>query len=296
MTEWIVSSTVLIAAMLLLRRLLRGKVSPRLQYALWAIVLVRLLVPVSFFNSAISVQNVRENVMERPEVQQVYTAITSPIQMGNQRTEIPQNINIPEDQSEKTEQNLPENRNESPVQALPESPTAQAEQNLSAADTEQTSQTAETPDISLKEILLLVWALGMAAVAGGLVGCNIHFARRLRYTRQPLEVAYSPVDVYVTNAIETPCLFGLFRPAIYLTPDVAAARRRSAMCSPTRSPIISISTTSGRRCGRCVWRSTGTILWFGWRRTAPGRMGRWPVTRTPCIFWARSTVANTAEP
>ena len=43
MSEWIISSSALIVAMVLLRRIMRGKISLRLQYALWLIVLVRLL-------------------------------------------------------------------------------------------------------------------------------------------------------------------------------------------------------------------------------------------------------------
>ena len=48
MVEWILSSSVLIAVVILLRLLLKGRISLRLQYALWTLVLVRLLVPVSF--------------------------------------------------------------------------------------------------------------------------------------------------------------------------------------------------------------------------------------------------------
>ena len=47
MTEIVVTSSALILALLALRRLFRQKISRRVQYALWALVLVRLLVPVS---------------------------------------------------------------------------------------------------------------------------------------------------------------------------------------------------------------------------------------------------------
>ena len=46
--QWIVSSSVLILVVIALRYVLRGKLSLRMQYALWLLVLVRLLVPVSF--------------------------------------------------------------------------------------------------------------------------------------------------------------------------------------------------------------------------------------------------------
>ncbi len=57
MIEWIVSSSALIAVVILLRLLLKGKIGLRLQYALWGLVLLRLLVPVSFGSTAVSVTN-----------------------------------------------------------------------------------------------------------------------------------------------------------------------------------------------------------------------------------------------
>ena len=68
MMQWIVSSSVLILVVIALRYVLRGKLSLRMQYALWLLVLVRLLVPVSFGASDLSVMNA---VPERaPTVQQ----------------------------------------------------------------------------------------------------------------------------------------------------------------------------------------------------------------------------------
>ena len=45
MKDILLTSSVLIAALLLLRRVFRDTVSRRVQYGLWALVLVRLLVP-----------------------------------------------------------------------------------------------------------------------------------------------------------------------------------------------------------------------------------------------------------
>ena len=55
MPEIIISSSVLILVVVLLRFLLKGRISARLQYALWLTVLVRLLLPVSLFHSPLSV-------------------------------------------------------------------------------------------------------------------------------------------------------------------------------------------------------------------------------------------------
>ena len=57
MLEWIVSSAALCALVVGLRYLLRGRIGLRLQYALWGLVLLRLLLPVSFGSSRLSILN-----------------------------------------------------------------------------------------------------------------------------------------------------------------------------------------------------------------------------------------------
>ena len=71
MLEWIISSSVLIAIVIALRFALKGKISLRLQYALWALVLVRLLLPVSVGSSSMSIMN-------RVEDSQVYQDVIEP--------------------------------------------------------------------------------------------------------------------------------------------------------------------------------------------------------------------------
>ena len=57
MRELIIASSVLILVVIVLRHFLKGKISLRLQYALWALVLLRLLVPAALLESPISVMN-----------------------------------------------------------------------------------------------------------------------------------------------------------------------------------------------------------------------------------------------
>ena len=54
MLEILISSTVLILALTALRFLLRGKINPRLQYALWLLAALRLLLPVSLLQAGAS--------------------------------------------------------------------------------------------------------------------------------------------------------------------------------------------------------------------------------------------------
>ncbi len=57
MIEWVISSSVLIIMLIVIRQLFRKTLSMRVRYALWLAVALRLLIPVSFFESSLSILN-----------------------------------------------------------------------------------------------------------------------------------------------------------------------------------------------------------------------------------------------
>ena len=58
LSAWMLSSSILILLVLALRSLLRRRISGRVQYALWALVLARLLLPLQLFSTPVSVEAV----------------------------------------------------------------------------------------------------------------------------------------------------------------------------------------------------------------------------------------------
>ena len=80
MREILLTSSVLILAVLLLRLAFRDRISRRAQYALWGLVLLRLLVPVSLpgvdFSVLSAVEPVGQAVAERLEQRMVYAMPT----------------------------------------------------------------------------------------------------------------------------------------------------------------------------------------------------------------------------
>ena len=50
---------------------------------------------------------------------------------------------------------------------------------------------------------------------------HIRFSAGLRRQRKALDCPNCALPVYVAEGIPSPCLYGFFRPAIYLTPAVA---------------------------------------------------------------------------
>ena len=131
MTEWAVTSSVLILVVLALRQCLKGKISLRLQYGLWALVLVRLLLPFSLGHTPVSVLNA---VDEAPLTQVVTFVGDGP------------DLAVSE-----------------PDPALPsEQQQEQYEQNIQQWQ-EEMEQSGTL--VRLSHVLLAVWAVGAAAAA-----------------------------------------------------------------------------------------------------------------------------------
>ena len=191
MVEWIVSSSVLIAVVILLRFVLKGKISLRLQYALWALVLVRLLVPVSFGSSDISVMN---TALEVPVVQDaVILSGIGEIELSNRGV-------VTGFQS---------------GAIMPDTPVTVAE-GKSEADFSRMKTV-----LSARDIFTAVWGIGSAIMLLVFAVTNADFRRRLTQNRKALPNVQCALPVYISESVETPCLFGLFHPAIYLTMEAA---------------------------------------------------------------------------
>ena len=61
MLEIIITSSVLILAILFIRKICWGKISRRMQYGLWLLVAIRLLVPAQFLTSPVSIMQLVEH-------------------------------------------------------------------------------------------------------------------------------------------------------------------------------------------------------------------------------------------
>ncbi|WP_294547016.1 M56 family metallopeptidase [uncultured Pseudoflavonifractor sp.] len=190
MTEILVTSSVLIVVIALLRLVLRGKISQRVQYALWLLVAVRLLVPVSFVSSPVSVMNAVEPVTET-------------IQIGRTEQQIPAGTG--------------QIQNVTGGNSAPQTGAVAAPSQPQSGDTAQI-QPAE-PGVDPGTVLRWVWLAGAAAVGCWFLLSNLVFRRRLVRAARPLAGADCPLPVYVSAGAPSPCLSGLVRPGIYLTPD-----------------------------------------------------------------------------
>lgn len=201
MAEWFVSSAVLAALLIGAHYLLYGKISARLQYTLWLVLLVRLLLPLSVGKTALSVANLLPEA-EPTAVMQTEPAAAPPAQAAS----------TPEPAAPAAPVQTPAQ----PVQR-PASMPAQAE--TGSAEPEKSAQ---KPAVSVWKIFMLVWASGAALLGLWFLFCNLRYGRQLR---AGVLRAIAPKEgrpaVRLTQTALSPCLFGLFPPAIYVTMDCA---------------------------------------------------------------------------
>ena len=212
MTEILITSSALIAALFVIRFAFRRTLSARLRYALWGLVLLRLLLPVQLPAADFSILNRTRPVQERI-VRFTDTAIFP-------------------DAAEITS---------APLDLVPV----------------QTKTPAET--LTASECLKAVWFTGMAVTGGAFLISNLRF-RRFLYKNRKLygDVSATRAAYLIENGLPSPCLYGLFRPSIYLTP--------AAVADPERlRHVIAHEETHARHADplwallRCVCL---TVYWF----------------------------------
>lgn len=191
--EWVFTATFLILVVLALRAAFGKRVSARLRYTLWLVVLVRLLVPVQLFTSPIAgTWVVTEQRVEHSET----TLPTAPTITAPGPGTPGQPVKDDTPGHVLTPPALPD---------APEPPAAPA-----------------APDITTTSGWLgWIWLGGSAALTLVFLGSNLRFYRRLRRCRAPLEGTDCPLQVYVAVGLPSPCLLGLVCPAVYVTPEVA---------------------------------------------------------------------------
>ena len=209
MLEWIITSCALILIVIALRRLLRGRISLRLQYALWALVLIRLLIPGTVFSSPVSV----ESAAETSEVVQNYQAVRG---VGS--------ISYSPDSSVA---GYPRNAYYPPaaqttaapfVSSAPivNEPVSEPRTIVSQATPERFERIQKT--LRFRDIAVRVWIVGMACALLFFVVENLRFMFYLRSRRKRID-ADCRLPVYSVKNLPSSCLFF---GSIYISADTAA--------------------------------------------------------------------------
>lgn len=206
MLEWIITSSLLILLVLLLRRL---PIAPWQRYALWLVVLVRLLVPVQLFSLPASELTLPDvgSAMEEVDLYAIPTGMLEGVPQEDVDTML--ETFQPGDviHWSSSDMNFYDQFSFS--------------YNTGCGVIEEDGVHTYALYANLRQALLWIYGTGVLAALLVLIRSNRRFSRQLKQLRRPLEVTGSLLPVYTAVGLASPCLFGLFRPAIYLTQATA---------------------------------------------------------------------------
>jgi|GEM_PF-7034958 len=185
---WILSSCVLILAVCLLRAVFGKSLRPGLRYALWALVLARLLFPGTLFSSPVSVQRYAE------------------------RTEVVQNVTVLRsvDTIEYTQNGTVEGFERGAL--MPDRPVTVA-RDVAPERFERMQAT-----LRAQSVLEIIWLAGAMVTAVVFLISNLRLHALFRRRRRPLTTD-APVRVYAVDELPSSCLFGN---AVYVDAATAA--------------------------------------------------------------------------
>ncbi|MDE7342072.1 MAG: peptidoglycan DD-metalloendopeptidase family protein [Lachnospiraceae bacterium] len=233
MRDLIITSSILILAVLLIRRLVKGRLAPILQYALWLPVVFRLLFPIPLWSSSFSVLNLipesgssagiagtAEDFAGQSVVVKAEAAPKSGVEAGKETG---------------AETKAPETGNGLEAEIGAADP-GQAGDSMNAAKesavgTDIDGNVQRGQDSSFARLFFLVkclpyiWAAGILLVGGYMLFYQIKWNNYLRANRIPLtgRKKYRGLNVYTVEGLPSPCLTGR---CIYLTKEMAGEPER----------------------------------------------------------------------
>lgn len=193
MKETIITSSVLIMCIVLLRQLCKRRISAKMQYMLWLVVAVRLVMP--------GITAVWPNLM--PESDYSILNVTDKVERAAQDHILPHEAPVLGNQ---------------PSDGLPF---------LTEETAEGTIVTHFVSQMVWQEILQKIWHLGMVLVCVWMTAVNVRFMRRLHGSRRRYETEDFRLPVYTAKDLPSPCLYGLpWKLAVYLPEDVSGDEER----------------------------------------------------------------------
>lgn len=226
--------SLLIFLVLLIRKIFLGRVSSLILYALWGLVLVRLVIPVSPVSS-ISFWNAVDVVQE---------ALTE--EPGEKRTSVEESERYIE--TAQSHDRTGQDEKEDGIRKAENDLTVSAQPDAAA------SVVSASAGVGTRQIVWMIWCCVACLLFGLIVVINVRLSWHLIRNRELLGVR-GKVKIYRTAYLKKPCLYGLFKPAIYLPErlnlseeekeqiilhEVVHYRHRDPLWSAVRVVVLSI--------------------------------------------------------
>ena len=214
MIGYIISVSLLIIAVLIIRAVFRKTVSPRVIYALWLVVVIRMVLPVTLFEVGVTVPKFLL-AEENTQNQQSEQIPTPPIDFGGEdelleevpTPAIPITPIIPDDDKEA----------QTPV-LTPVAPTVPSEPEP-IVPSEPEVPPKRSISITPVHIINIIWLAGVAVAEAVIIFSGVSYGERLRKSRK-LYKKIGNTKVYISESDDVPCIAGII-PSIYITPNTS---------------------------------------------------------------------------
>lgn len=238
-TDWIVGSSILIVMIFAIRKVFGMRISSRFRYALWAVVMIRLLCPVTLWNNQQLVHNITE--VSRQMFQNTsgtkVDKVDSNAELGMEngqnagvgdasntdRTKNDYTGNVKNQNVNMGQQNEQEiNQTENLKITLGHNVFNQTGKETTAQQPEENSQSKDSNSnifhsiiAQLISIAPAIWLYGSIAAGCWFAIVNMRFYHMLMRSRKQIDSSRKLL-VYQVSGLSSPCLFGIIHPAIYL--------------------------------------------------------------------------------
>ena len=202
MSEILITSSVLICVIILIRVAFKGKISRRMQYAMWLAVAIRLLVPIPTLNSPISVMNILPK--GRLDTGRVIWS------EGTEYSDAAESPNYDFAMTDGIDWRKIDHQQSIGVYQ----------------ETDSETKVSDGREITLHDIIVIIWLSGCMVILTVFAVSNVMFALRLRKRAEYTGIEADGIPVYVVSGVVSPCLFGVIRPKIYITPECLYSQQR----------------------------------------------------------------------
>ncbi len=222
--EWMLESSLLVIMILGIRKIFMKKIPYAIIYALWAVAALRFMIPVNFISTPLSVANIFTEVSSTqdaqkqtgPKEEQYKDKFTEKVDQYKQQYNEP-GIISDIDSTGKISENLKQIDN-----------TQKAKKNT-PFNQQTSSEQAQTEKISMNTnrvnwtmFLIKGWMITSLMLFAWMLFSNFVLLRKMKKNRV-LYGQRKKIKIYIVPGIKNPCLYGFFRPAIYLPASLLSA-------------------------------------------------------------------------
>lgn len=219
-----IQTTFLVIAIFVVQKVLGDKLHVYIRYGLWLLVAFRLLIPINFVDSPFSILRFAEAVaLNRQSAGNSGDVVQRQGRLQTEQIGVDLSSLSSEGELKQTGNGIIPGNVRQAGNYLRDEDAAQEVTGRQINNAEPLIN-----KLSVKTIVQIVWFIGSLIVGGFLGMAHLRFRRRLRRCREG--AAYKGnrmnainkrrVPVYRVKGLESPCLVGFFRPAIYIGADV----------------------------------------------------------------------------